>query len=276
VVIRLIALDLDGTLLDSHGRISQANRDAICEALARGIRVAVVTGRSYYFAALVTRDLPSEVVLIVNNGAAVKCWDGAPILSRPLDRRTAAAVLTWADAYRDDVGIVFDREDGRHIVFERLDLEHPARRAYFERNRHVVAEVSPLASALDEDPLALVFNGPTGRMRPLLRQLEGFALNSPVELAVTEYATRDYTFIDVMAEGTSKGRTLARWAESQAIPAAAALAIGDNYNDADMLEWCGRPIVMANASRDLLHRGWDVTLSNDEAGVAAAIRRFAL
>lgn len=275
-MIQLIALDLDGTLLDSGGRIPDANLLAITDALARGIRVAVVTGRSYHFAALVTRHLPREVVLIVNNGAAVKHWDGAPILSRPLDRRTAASVLTWAMPYRDDVGVVFDRPGSRHLVFEHIDLDHPARRAYFERNRHVVAEVSPLESALDEDPLALVFNGPMRRMRHLLGELQEFARETPLELAVTEYAHRDYTFIDVMAVGTSKGRTLARWADSLAIPAAATLAIGDNYNDADMLEWAGRPVVMGNASPDLRERGWSVTQTNDEAGVAVAIRQFAI
>jgi hypothetical protein len=275
-VIRLIALDLDGTLLDSGGRIPDANLAAVTEAVARGIRVAVATGRSYHFASLVTRHLPPEVVLILNNGAAVKHWDGAPILSRPLDRRTAAAVLTFAKPYRDDVGVVFDRQDGRHLVFERIDFDHPARRAYFERNRQVVAEVRPLESALDEDPLALVFNGPMRRMRQLLGELEEFARGIPLELAVTEYAHRDYTFIDVMTVGTSKGRTLAHWAGSQAIPAAATLAIGDNYNDADMLEWAGRPVVMANAPPGLLERGWSVTSTNDEAGVAAAIRQFAL
>ncbi len=275
-MIRLIALDLDGTLLDSRGRIPDANLSAIDEAIARGIRVVVVTGRSYHFAALVTRQLPRQVVLILNNGAAVKRWDGEPILSRPLDRRTATVVLDWAKEYRDETGVVFDRQDARHLVFERLDLEHPARKAYFERHRDVISEVSPLESALDEDPLAVIFSGPSPRMRHLLGGLEAFALETPLGMAVTEYAPRDFTLIDVMAAGTSKGRTLARWAETEMIPADATLAVGDNYNDADMLEWAGQPVVMGNASPGLLTRGWPLTASNDAFGVAEAIRRFAL
>ena len=91
-MIRLIALDLDGTLLDSRGRIPAANLDAIREALRAGIHVVVATGRTYHFASLVTNQLPREVVLIVNNGAAVKTADGRRLMARPLARETAAAV----------------------------------------------------------------------------------------------------------------------------------------------------------------------------------------
>lgn len=275
-MIRLIALDLDGTLLDSRGRIPPDNLDAVREAIAEGLHVVVVTGRSYHFANSITRDLPPEVVLILNNGAAVKTWDGGDVLSRPLPRPVALAVLDRTRGFRADTGIVFDRCDGRHIVFESVDLEHPSRKAYFERNRHVIAEVCPLEDAVDEDPLAIVFNGSVSRMASLLAELEAFAAHTPLEMARTEYAHRDFSLIDVMASGTSKGRTLAAWADRLGLGPTDVMAVGDNYNDADMLEWAGTPVVMGNATDDLRTRGWHVAGRNDEAGVADAIRRLAL
>jgi hypothetical protein len=275
-MVRLIALDLDGTLLDSHGRIPPDNLEAVREAIDEGLHVVVVTGRSYHFANSVTRQLPSQVVLILNNGAAVKTSDGGGLLSRPLPRDVALAVLQRTRAFRADTGVVFDRCDGRHIVFESVDLDHPTRKAYFERNRHVIAEVSPLEDAVDEDPLAIVFNGSVSRMAALSVELETFAARTPLGLARTEYAHRDFSLIDVMASGTSKGRTLAAWASRLGVDAQDVLAMGDNYNDADMLEWAGTSVVMGNASDDLRSRGWHVTGRNDEAGVADAIRRLAL
>jgi hypothetical protein len=275
-MVRLIALDLDGTLLDSRGRIPHANFDAVREAIDEGIHVVVVTGRSYHFASLITRELPEQVVLILNNGAAVKTWDGRALRSRPLPSRVARAVLEWTREFRSDTGVVFDRSDGRQIVFEAVDLEHPTRKAYFDRNRHVVTEVSPLEDAIDEDPLAIVFNGTVSRMASLSAELEAFASHTPMEMARTEYAHRDFSLIDVMASGTSKGRTLAAWADTLGVAAADTMAIGDNYNDADMLAWAGTPVLMGNAIADLHTRGWHVTGRNDEAGVAQAIERLAL
>lgn len=275
-MIRLIALDLDGTLLDSRGRIPAANLDAIRDALDAGIRVAVVTGRTYHFASLVTNQLPSDVVLILNNGAAVKTSDGRSLMSRPLSRETATAVLAHTREFRADTGVVFDRTGGRQLVFESIDLEHPTRKAYFERNRHVIGHATPLEDAIDEAPLAIVFNGSLARMAALADRLDAFAAHTPLEMARTEYAPRDFSLIDVMASGTSKGRTLAAWAASAGIDASEAMAVGDNYNDVDMLAWAGTPVVMANANDDLRSRGWHVTTGHDQAGVAEAIRAFAL
>jgi Cof subfamily protein (haloacid dehalogenase superfamily) len=275
-MIRLIAVDLDGTLLDSRGRIPAANLDAVGEALAAGVHVVVVTGRSYHFASLITRDLPDAVVLILNNGAAVKTWNGRSLLTRPLARPVAMAVLAHTREFRHDTGVVFDRSDGRQIVFESVDLEHPSRKAYFDRNRHVIAQVQPLEDALDADPLAIVFNGTVARMAALSATLRAFAAQTPLEMARTEYAHRDFSLIDVMASGTSKGRTLATWAATLGVPASEAMAIGDNYNDADMLSWAGTPVVMGNATADLRAGARHVTATNDECGVAEAIRALAL
>ena len=93
--------------------------------------------------------------------------------------------------------------------------------------------------------------------------------------ALTEYEQRDLSILDVIERGCSKGAALAEWARRRAIRREEVMAIGDNWNDRDMLEFAGLPVLMANSAAELKALGWAVTLSNDEAGVAAAIRSYA-
>src|SRR5262245_28687260 len=79
-MIRLLAIDIDGTLLDSRGRLPGAHREALAEASARGIAIALATGRSYHFTQHVVDELALPVTLIVNNGAVVKTGSGTTIL----------------------------------------------------------------------------------------------------------------------------------------------------------------------------------------------------
>jgi len=82
---------------------------------------------------------------------------------------------------------------------------------------------------------------------------------------------RDLSIVDVLNQGCSKGHALERWADYRGVPRAQVMAIGDNYNDIEMLAFAGYPVIMGNASEELSGRGWKVTLSNDQNGVAAAL-----
>ncbi len=95
-------------------------------------------------------------------------------------------------------------------------------------------------------------------------------------VALTEYEHRDFSLVDVMQAGCSKGSALAAWTERQGLSPNEVMAVGDNLNDLEMLEFAGTPIVMGNAIDDLKTRGWTATATNDEAGVAKAIETFVL
>jgi hydroxymethylpyrimidine pyrophosphatase-like HAD family hydrolase len=77
--------------------------------------------------------------------------------------------------------------------------------------------------------------------------------------------------IDVLNTGCSKGHALERWANHRGIPREEVMAIGDNHNDVEMLEFAGHPVIMGNACAELRNRGWTVTRGNDECGIAAAV-----
>jgi Cof subfamily protein (haloacid dehalogenase superfamily) len=278
-MIRLLAVDVDGTLLDSRGRLPPGHRAALAEADAAGVAIALVTGRSFHFARPVAEALELGVTLIVNNGAAVKAPSGKTLQRSVLPRSTALSVLASTAAFEDSVAIVFDRQPGdeeRQIVFERMDWTHPQRSRYYAVNRAFIAESSPLAAALTEDPIQVMFNGAVEPMRSLADMLRRLPMAHDLSVAVTEYEARDFSLVDVNAAGCSKGSTLARWAATIGVRADEVMAVGDNLNDVEMLEYAGTPVLMGNAAPTLMGRGYHVTGSHDDNGLADAIRRFAL
>ena len=273
-MIRLIGIDVDGTLLDSSGRMPAANRDAIHDAIGAGIHVALVTGRSYPFARPVADPLPSAITLIVSNGAVERSTTGVTLARRLLDRVVARAVLDATRPYRDAAALIFDRDDGRQLIFETMDWEHPGRKNYWRRNQSLIEQSIPLEEALVEDPIQVMFNGAAGPMRELADALRREAIDFAVSL--TEYVRRDFSLIDITAPSATKGRALAWRAEQLGLTRDQVMAVGDNFNDVEMLEYAGTPVIMANAVEGLKHRGWHMTGDQNDAGLAQAIRRFAL
>ena len=273
-MIRLIGIDVDGTLLDSQGRMPEANRQAIHDAVAAGIHVALVTGRSYPFARPVADTLPSSISLIVSNGAVERMMDGSTVARRLLDRDVARAVLDRTRPYRDAAALIFDRDAERQIVFESMDWEHPGRKAYWSRNQWLIAQAVPLEDALEEDPIQVMFNGHVDMVQTLMAELHRDAHGYAVSL--TEYVHRDFSLIDVTAPEATKGRALAWRAGQLGVTREEVMAVGDNFNDLEMLEYAGTPVVMGNAVEGLKTRGWHQTGHQDAAGLAQAITRFAL
>ena len=272
--IGLIGIDVDGTLLDSEGRMPAANRDAIHEAVARGIHVSLVTGRSFPFARPVADPLPGAVSLIVSSGAVERAMDGRTLARRLLDREVARGVIASTRDIRHATALIFNRDEGRQLIFESMDWEHPGRKGYWARNQALIARTVPLEDALVEDPIQVMFNGGVEEMRELSETLRRRARGYAVSL--TEYVHRDFSLVDITAPGATKGRALAWRAAQLGLTAEAVMAVGDNFNDLEMLEYAGVPVVMANAVDELKTRGWYVTGHQDEAGLAQAIRRFAL
>ncbi len=272
-MIRLLAIDIDGTLLDSRGRLPEAHRDALIEASALGVEVALVTGRSYHFTSAVVDRLPIPLTLIVNNGAVVKRKSGETELRHVLSRDAARRVLDQTRHLEDSVAVVFDRSDARQIVFERMDWSHPNRRGYFDKNKAFISRSpSPLRDALTEDPIQVMFNGSVAPMRALVESLRAMPIADQFSVAITEYAARDFSLVDINAAGCSKGTTLAAWVARRGWTAADVAAIGDNLNDIEMLDFAGTAFVMGNATEALKSRGYRPTASNDEDGLAAAVR----
>lgn len=274
--IRLLAIDIDGTLLDSRFELSPANREAVVAAHCRGAEVVLVTGRRFTFAQPIVAQFPIELTVIASNGALVKSKSGVTLARQLLPRQPARAVLAAAGQFRERALLLFDREGMGQIVTERLDPAHAPVTGYFERNRRYLLQVQALEDALTEDPIQVLFVGAVTPMRELEQQLRQAPCAAAISVARAEYPQRDLTLLDVLDRGCHKGAALARWAAARGIRAEETMAIGDNWNDREMLQFAGLPVLMGNSSEELKQTGWAVTASNDANGVAAAIEKYLL
>jgi len=273
----MIALDIDGTLLDGRtSHIPAANVEAIVAAAALGIEIVLVTGRRFDFTRDVAEQIPCELHLIVSNGAVIKSRNGETHLRHLLPRRIAHEVLVATAAYRSGASVVFDRVEENQVMLEHIDWDDPTRKIYYQRNRRFLGEARPLESCLNEDPIQVGFTGTIATVRETIAVLRAHPLANEFTIALTEYEDRDFSIMDVLQLGITKGVALAEWAQRRGVEREAVMAIGDNWNDMEMLEFAGLPVVMGNGIAELKTLGWPVTLDNDQGGVADAIRRYAL
>jgi|SRR5208283_66243 len=276
MAIRLIALDIDGTLLGSDWRVSAANCAAIQEATRRGIEVALVTGRRYDFALPVAEQIAAPLTMIVSNGAMVRTSDGETHVRHLLAKATARRVLEATALWREITAVVFDRPASKQVILEKIDWEDLTKVPYYTRNKEFLAEMRPLEDCLDEDPIQVMFAGRVKPVREAENTLQRVPFYREFTLAITMYEAKDFAMIDVIHPAVTKGATLSEWAAMRSVTPGEILAIGDNHNDLEMLNFAGTPVVMENSVAELKSRGWHMTRSNDEDGVAAAIERFAL
>ena len=277
LAIRLVAIDIDGTLLDGRGNLPDRNRDAVHRAARAGIHVALATGRAFHHArpiaeALWDKTLPADrLTLLVSNGALVKQIDDATLASRLLPREVARGVIAAMRPRHQGVAVIFDRNDARQYVCDGIDWSHPRRRWYYQRNRAWITKAEPIEEALTEDPVQVAYTGGVAQMRALADAVRALPEADRVTLTLTEYAAHDFSLLDIITAGASKGAALAAVAGRLRIDRANVMAVGDNLNDREMLSFAGAPVVMGNAVAPLLARGWPVTGTHDDCGLAQAL-----
>ncbi len=271
--IRLLAIDIDGTLLNSQFHISQADLEALRQAYESGVEVLLVTGRRHTFALPIAQQLGFPLWLISSNGAVTRSLAGDSFHRDLLPVETCRQLCSTMQQFRGNAIVTFDKESKGALVLERMDELTISIRRWLEKNLQFIEFVVPIEDALITDPVQAMFCGPIARMGEALSSLESSGLKDRITVLRTEYPLRDLSIVDVLNRDCSKGHALERWARHRRIPREQVMAIGDNYNDVEMLAFAGVPFIMGNASEDLKARGWPVTLSNDENGVAAAIEQ---
>ena len=269
--IRLLAVDIDGTLLNSQFRISPVDIEALRRAQAAGVEVMLVTGRRHTFALPMAQQLGFDLWLISSNGAVTRSLNGESFHRDLLPMETCRDLCLAMREFRGNMVITFDKESKGALVLERLDELTSSIRNWLEKNSQYLEFVVPIENALVADPLQAMFCGPLLRMREALVSLETSNLRHRVTVLRTEYPLRDLSIVDVLNRDCSKGHAVERWARHRGIQREQVMAVGDNYNDVEMLAFAGVPFIMGNACEELKSQGWRVTRSNDENGVAAAI-----
>jgi hypothetical protein len=271
--VRLIAIDIDGTLLDSKAQISPANLEALRRAREAGVEIALVTGRRHRFALPVAELLGFDLWIISSNGAVTRSTSGESFHRDLMPQATAIKICRYMPEFRDHLVITFDREGMGAIVCENHERLYGVIQRWMEKNAPYIEYVSPIEKALTEDPIQAMFCGPVEMMQRVQQRLLDCDFAHEFTVLRTQYDHRDLTIVDILNTGCSKGHALERWASHRGISRSQVMAIGDNYNDVEMLTFAGHPVIMGNASDDLKQNGWTITLHNDESGVAAAIEQ---
>jgi Cof subfamily protein (haloacid dehalogenase superfamily) len=271
VPIRLLAVDIDGTLLNSQFQIPTANLEALRRAHESGIEIVLVTGRRHTFALPMAEMLGFDVWLISSNGAVTRSLQGERFHRDLLPVATARELCSAMRDFRGNTVITFDSESKGALVLERMDQLTTSIQRWLEKNMQFIEFVVPIERSLVRDPIQAMFCGTISRMREALQVLAASRLEDRITVLRTEYPLRDLCIVDVLNSGCSKGHAVERWANYRGIPREQVMAIGDNYNDVEMLAFAGVPVIMGNACEELRSKGWMVTLPNDEAGVAAAL-----
>ena len=286
MAISLLALDLDGTLLDSRGNISERNRLAIDNVREQGVRVALVTGRRFRDSRPVALELGLDIPLISHNGALTKhaaTLQTVSVLPLPLDAAREALRVgreAGADALLSD-----DHEGLGVLIYDHLRGDNSAAHKYVswarrihgeEEGENAVQQVRSLEDYLDHEPIHLAFSGTCNEMDELEESLKT-ELGSTVKILGTKYPEQDFTLLDILNPAASKGAGVAAAATELSIAREEIMAIGDNYNDLEMLLFAGVGVVMANAPLSLREiAGLHPTASNRDDGVALAIEQFIL
>jgi Cof subfamily protein (haloacid dehalogenase superfamily) len=267
--IRLIAVDIDGTLLNPQFQISQTDLTALRNAHAEGIEIILVTGRRHTFALPIAQQLGFVLWLICSNGAVTRSLSGETCHRDLLPQQTCRDLCGTMQEFRGQTVLTFDKDGRGAIVLEHMQELEGSIRHWLQKNIEYIEFVVPIENALTTDPVQAMFCGPVGLMQQALKALDRSGL--PITVLRTEYPGRDLSIVDVLNADCSKGHALERWANHRGITREQVMAVGDNYNDIEMLAFAGHSFIMENASQELRGRGWTETRSNAENGVAAAV-----
>jgi len=274
--VRLVAIDIDGTLLGTTSQVPEANVAALRRAQAQGIEIVLTTGRRHTFALPVAESLGFDLWLISSNGAITRSIHGELFHRDLLPVTVARRLVTHMNSFRRNTVLTFDRETRGAIVIESAEELNASIARWMEKNAEHIEQVANLEVALTADPVQAMFCGRIALMQQAEAHLKRGGFAGEITLLKTQYDARDLCILDILNRDCSKGHALKRWAEHRGIKPQEIVAIGDNYNDVEMLEFAGIPVIMGNACEHLKQNGWRVTLPNDQNGVAAALQQLGI
>ncbi len=271
--IRLIALDLDGTLLDSHKNLSERNRMAIETCIAKGIHIVPCTGRTASGIPEAVRSIPGIRYAITVNGGKIEDIQTGEILdSCLLKKETALDVISLVS----DRHVMYDFYIGDFTICEERFYHHmqeykinPEIQKLLHMTRHPVPDFMEYVKQQNGgiDKVNFFFSDLKEReeIREILKRRSDILVSSSLE-----------NNLEINAPGASKGNGLLRLASILGLQQQETMACGDGGNDLSMIRLAGVGIAMENGEDEVKAMADFVTLSNDESGVAHAIEKFVL
>lgn len=273
---RLLALDVDGTLLDPAGRLQPIVCQAVTAAQQRGLRVLLCTGRRFRTALPLAQTLQLQEPLIVHNGALVKdAVSGRTLQQSYMPHeiyqqgltllRQLGTPMVYIDAFHEQID----------ILIESVELAHPFQRQYLQDNLahcHVVVNIDTPPT---QGVVMMSIMADESSLLPLRLSIEvGLGMRARVNLLVN----KNYQghILEILHPAVSKWHALEQFAAQEGIMPEEIVAVGDDHNDLEMIRYAGLGIAMGNAIATVKAAADYVTGSNAEDGLVRALERFVL
>lgn len=280
-MVKLIAVDLDGTLLNEENRISDKNVEAIKFAQKNGFEVVVATGRAHFDAQILFKDTGIKTWIIGANGATIHQPNGELFHSVPINKDIAVDALRWLEKekfyyevssnhsiYTPQIGrellaIEMDRIKSANPDVSNEELQSAAEKQYSQTGFSFIQSYKELIEDEIDIYNILAFSFHEEKLRNGWKKFE-----LQKDLTIVKSANHNFELED---KNASKGNALKILAENLNIEMADTAAIGDSFNDLSMLKIAGRSAAMGNADPEIKKACHEVALSNDENGVAQFI-----
>ena len=285
-MIKLLALDLDGTLLNSRGEIPEKNIEAIQKAESAGVLVTIATGRRFRDALPVAFQLKLNAPVICHNGALLKYAETLETVAVSiLATETVKEIVRVGKIHKGDALVSADPVGKGVLLYDTVSESNVPLQKYIAWSKRLhgadaetaIQHVENLHDIVDDyETVHVSFSGACAAMIDLEAVLKD-ELKDSVNILTTVYPSLDFTLIDILPPDASKGIGVEKLARINNLTAENVMAMGDNFNDLEMLEYAGTPVIMGNAAPELLENPkYRQTLSNDESGVALAIEKYIL
>ncbi|WP_090547815.1 Cof-type HAD-IIB family hydrolase [Pseudobutyrivibrio sp. OR37] len=266
---KAIALDLDGTLLNSKKEVSKKNKEVIMKAAKAGVKIILASGRPVPGVKKIAKQLHLKeyggYILSYNGGMIIDCKTDEVLRRESVPMEYYADIVHCANKFDvatltyDAEGIITNDEKDEYVQIESRINNIPVRQVL-----HVEEE------AQLEPPVKFLCTGE----HKVLRQLEA-KLNEKLKGALTIFFSEPY-FLEIMPQGIEKASSLDILLEKLNIDRKCLIACGDGYNDIPMMRYAGLAVAMENAQEETKEWADYIAPSNDEDGVAAAIEKFVL
>ncbi len=262
--IKLIVVDIDGTLFNSNHEISPRTETALKAAIEKGVQIVLATGKTIASSRELVKRLNLNTHGIYSQGTAIHHADGSVHSQQTLSPDIARQIITFAE----DRGFTVALYSGTRVLMRKLNGEEKILTVHHEPTPEAVGA---LQNVLDEFPVnkIIIFNKTEGQTLASLRWQLNAQVNGAVDMVMVLQ-------LEILPAGASKGAALKTLLKDLKIPSEQVMAIGDGDNDVEMIQLAGIGVAVGNATPRLKAVANHVVSGNDEDGVAEAIERFVL
>ncbi|MFO7881873.1 MAG: Cof-type HAD-IIB family hydrolase [Kosmotogaceae bacterium] len=272
-MIKLIVIDLDGTLLNHNKKISNDNKKALKRSIKKGIGVSISTGRSYISAKEYIEELELDIPVVYQNGALILHGADKNRILRAikLDSKYARTIIT--EAKKLDINCVLYKDFFEFPDMHMEKIPNTPYANYYEHNRFRIRVSNNVLNHVNHDSVVEVaLEGPERKILKVIEKIENFSEDISI---IKNNILEDHSFYEFFGPEVRKSIGLNYLRKVSGIGKDEVAYIGDNYNDLDVMKDVGFAVAMNNAPDDVKkHADFVTSKTNDENGVAEAIEKI--